>query len=200
MGEANPRITARRFTAGLPRLLGIPLHLGTDLVAIHGTRRVEGVTLRRADGTESTLETDGVIVTGGFTPEATLVRLGSLALDPASGGPVIDQFGRCSDPAFFATGNLLRPVETAGWSWQEGVAAGDALAESLAGRLAPAERLIGVSADHPAIKLVLPQRLALPARLGGMPHLQVRLTRPAPRSEERRAGTACGRPCRTRVW
>src|SRR3546814_3511479 len=81
MVEANPRITARRFTAGLPRLLGIPLHLGTDLVAIHGTRRVEGVTLRRADGTESTLETDGVIVTGGFTPEATLVRLGSLALD-----------------------------------------------------------------------------------------------------------------------
>src|SRR3546814_10936179 len=117
MVEANPRITARRFTAGLPRLLGIPLHLGTDLVAIHGTRRVEGVTLRRADGTESTLETDGVIVTGGFTPDATLDRLGPRALHPASGVPVIDHFGRFPDPAFFATANLSRPVEAAGGCW-----------------------------------------------------------------------------------
>src|SRR3546814_7294688 len=54
------------------------------------------------------------------SPEATLVRMGHLAFDPHSGGPVVDQFGRCSDPAYFAAGNLLRPVETAGWSWREG--------------------------------------------------------------------------------
>lgn len=178
MVEPNPRITARAFAAALPRLLGIPLHLATELVAIHGRPRVEGVTLRRPDGSTFTLETDGVIVTGGFTPEATLARLGPLALDSGSGGPVIDQFGRSSDPACFAAGNLLRPVETAGWSWREGVAAGDVLADSLSGRLAPAERLVRVVADHPAIRLALPQRLALPATAGGMPHLQLRLCRP----------------------
>lgn len=179
MVEANPRITARSFAVALPRLLGVPLHLSTELVAIHGRPRVEGVTLRHADGRSFDLPCDGVIVTGAFTPEASLVRLGPLALDSGSGGPVVDQFGRCSDPAFFAAGNLLRPVETAGWSWQEGVAAGDALADSLAGRLPSAERLVRVVADHPAIKLALPQRLALPTPRGGMMRLQLRLARPA---------------------
>ncbi len=176
MIEPGDRITARRFTRALPRLFGIPLHLGTELAAIHGKGRVEGVTLRGPGGAEQELACDGVIVTGAFTPEATLCRLGHLDLDPGSGGPVIDQFGRCSDPDFFAAGNLLRPVETAGWSWQEGVAAGEVLAESLAGRLPAAERHLEVVADHPAIKLALPQRIALPFRDGALTHLQLRVT------------------------
>jgi thioredoxin reductase len=179
MIEQDARVTARSFAAALPKLFGIPLHLNTTLVAIHGRQRVEAVTLRDADGHERMLEADGVIVTGAFTPEATLVGLGHLDLDATgiggSGGPVIDQFGRCSDPAFFAAGNLLRPVETAGWSWQEGVAAGDRVADSLAGTLPAAERFVSVAADHPAIKLALPQRLALPDASGGMAHIQLRL-------------------------
>src|SRR3546814_11554772 len=107
----------------LPRLFGVPLHLATQLVSIHGQSRVEGVTLRLPDGSTQQIAADGVIVTGAFTPEATLAQLGHLAVDPGSGGPVVDQFGRCSDADFFAAGNLLRPVETAGWSWREGLAA-----------------------------------------------------------------------------
>jgi len=90
MIEANARTTARAFAASLPRLLGVPLHLATALTAIHGRARVEGVTLRRADGSTFDLPCDGVVVTGAFTPEATLARLGTLALNPGSGGPVID--------------------------------------------------------------------------------------------------------------
>ncbi|WP_340115502.1 FAD-dependent oxidoreductase [Pelagibius sp. 7325] len=184
MVEPGARVTARQIAEALPRLFGIPLHLETELAAIHGRERVEGVTLRRADGHEWTVETDGVIVTGAFTPEATLARLSHLALDVTgdggSGGPIVDQFGRCSDPAFFAAGNLLRPVETAGWSWREGVAAGDVLADSLAGRLPHAERFVAVTAGHPAIRLALPQHLALPSSSkgpGGMAHIQLRLAR-----------------------
>ena len=177
MIEAGARVTARSYAEALPRLLGVPLHLNTQLVAIHGGAEVEGVTLRDGRDQERHLDCDGVIVTGGFTPEATLCRLGHLELDAGSGGPVIDQFGRCSDPAFFAAGNLLRPVETAGWSWREGVAAGDVLADSLAGRLPTAERHLTVLAEHPAIKLALPQRLALPLGEAGMTRLQLRLNR-----------------------
>lgn len=179
MVEPEPRVTARSPAALLPKLLGIPLHLGCELVAIHGSPRVEGVTLRQGDGSTRDIEADGVIVTGGFTPEATLARLGHLALDPGSGGPVVDQYGRCSDDGFLAAGNLLRPVETAGWSWREGLAAGEVLAEGLSGRLPPAEGHITVAARHPAIKFVLPQRLARPAGPGGMRHLQLRLARAA---------------------
>ncbi|MEO3428576.1 FAD/NAD(P)-binding oxidoreductase [Pelagibius sp. CAU 1746] len=192
MIEAGERITARSFFQALPLLSGIPLHLGTELLAIHGKRRVEGVTLRGPGGAEQELACDGVIVTGAFTPEATLCRLGHLELDATdkggSGGPVIDQFGRCSDPDFFAAGNLLRPVETAGWSWREGVAAGDVLADSLAGRLPPAERHLKIVADHPAIKLALPQRIALPFTEGALPPLQLRMTRAAAGRLEARDG------------
>lgn len=179
MVEENARITARHFAAMLPRLFGVPLHLATQLVSIHGQSRVEGVTLRLPDGSTQEIAADGVVVTGAFTPEATLAQLGHLAVDPGSGGPVVDQFGRCSDADFFAAGNLLRPVETAGWSWREGLAAGDALAESLAGRLASAERSLAVTRAHPAIKLALPQRIALPAGPGGTDRLQLRLSRAA---------------------
>ena len=68
-------------------------------------------------------------------------------------------------------------METAGWSWREGVAAGDVLADSLAGRLPAAARHLKVVADHPAIKLALPQRLALPLGEAGMTRLQLRLNR-----------------------
>ncbi|MGF1593693.1 MAG: NAD(P)/FAD-dependent oxidoreductase [Kiloniellaceae bacterium] len=176
MVEEGPRITARRFFEGLPRLLGIPLFLGTRLVAIHGDRRVEGVTVERADGTRHEIAADGVIVSGAFTPEATLCRMGHLTIDTASGGPAVDQFGRCSDPAYFAAGNLLRPVETAGWSWREGGAVGDALADSLSGSLPEPERQIAVALESPAIKLAVPQRIALPHRAGTLDHLQLRLT------------------------
>lgn len=177
MIEPGARITARGFAAALPRLLGVPLHLGCELLAVHGSPRVEGVTLRFADGSLREIETDGVIVSGGFTPEATLCRLGHLALDTGSGGPEVDQFGRCSDPGFFAAGNLLRPVETAGWSWREGNAAGAAVVADIIGELPSPERFVRIVPDHPAIKFALPQRVVLPLWSSGMTQLQLRLTR-----------------------
>ena len=189
MIEEGDRVTARRFAAALPRLLGMPLLLGAKLVRIHGGARVEGITLRDKHGAEQEIETDGVIVTGGFTPEATLLRMGHLQVDRGSGGPVVDQFGRCSDPDFFAAGNLLRPVETAGWSWQEGKAAGDAIADSLAGSLPRPQRLIAVEAADPAIKFVLPQRLVPPPAARGMDHFQLRLNRAASGRLTLRAGS-----------
>ncbi|HMB48182.1 MAG TPA: FAD-dependent oxidoreductase [Afifellaceae bacterium] len=186
MVEEADRVTAWRASSALPRLLGIPLLLETELTAICGHERVEAVRLSDRDGGERTLETDGVIVTGRFQPEASLMRMGHLAVDPGSGGPVIDQYGRCSDPDFFAAGNLLRPVETAGWSWREGVCAAEAIAESLAGTLPETETRITIEIDHPAIKLAVPQTVSLPldqsglAGRSGMDHIQLRFARAAP--------------------
>jgi hypothetical protein len=66
-------------------------------------------------------------------------------------------------------------VETAGWSWREGHDAGDRIADSLAGKLAAAERHLSVTAADPAIRLALPQRLALPNAGTAMSHFQLRL-------------------------
>jgi len=173
MIEPNAAPTARWPSSLLPRLLGIPLLLGTDVVAIEGERRVSAVVVRGPEG-ERRIEADGIVVTGGFRPETALLKPSHLALDPGSGGPVVDQYGRCSDPAYFAAGNLLRPVETAGWSFREGAAAGRAIAADLAGTLPTAGHYLAIAPGE-GIKLAVPQRIAPGARDGA---LQVRVARP----------------------
>lgn len=171
--------TVARWPAGLfPKLTGIPLHLQTRLVRINGGETVTSATVEGPDG-QRDIPCDGVLLTGAFTPESGLGRSGHLQMDRGTGGPVVDQFGRCSDPRYYAAGNLLRPVETAGWSWQEGRETGLRVARDLVGTQPPAQRQIHVVTQEPLIRLVMPQRISLPLSPRGMEALQVRFTAPA---------------------
>ena len=176
MVEAGPATVARWPAAWLPRLMGVPLLLNTRLTEIEGADRVGAVLL---DGPEGPwrLEADGVIVSGGFRPEATLVRAGHLALDPGTGGPAVDQFARTSDPAIFAAGNVLRPVETASWSHAEGRRVGRAVARDLAHGLpeGPGE---AIRLEGNALRFVVPQRLVAGDEAPALPALQLRAARP----------------------
>lgn len=172
MIEAGDRVTARWPSALLPRAMGVELLLGTRLVEIIGRERVEAVRVATPKA-EQRIACDGVLFTGAFTPAAELVRQSHLALDDKSGGPIIDQFGRCSDPAFFAAGNLLRPVETGGWCWAEGRRVGETVARDLAGGLPAVPDSVSIVAGDP-IKFAVPQRIA-PGEPGS---LQLRVTRP----------------------
>lgn len=175
MIEAGERICAWRFSSALPRLLGVPVRLRSRVARIYGRDRVEGVQLVHADGGAETLDCDGVVFCGEFVPEASLPRLGHLALDAGSGGPRVDPFGRCSDPAYHATGNLLRAVETAGWCHAEGRRAAACLADSLDGHLPDPAATTSLRPVHPVLKYALPQRL-----VAGLPTtVQLRLARPA---------------------
>jgi thioredoxin reductase len=174
MIEQRPRVTAWSPCALAPRLFGVRLLLATELVEIFGKTQVEGVRLRDVAGMRD-VACDGVILSGRFVPAAELVRASHLHLDPGSGGPTVDQNGRCSDPAYFAAGNLLRAVETAGWSWREGRRIGRVVAQDL---VSPAMPQRQVSIEHDAaVKLVVPQKLALPQQgIGFGEHLQLRVT------------------------
>jgi len=179
MVEPAARVTARWPAPLLPKLLGVPLLLGTELTAIHGRTRVTGVDLMGPDGNTRHIEADGVIVSGGFRPEAALLMAGHLDVDPASGGPDIDQFGRCSDPAYFAAGNLLRAVETAGWSWAEGRRAGQTIAYDLKKGLPEPKVGLRVVLRNDVLKYALPQRIAYsPSSPRSAKTLQFRVTRP----------------------
>ncbi len=176
MVEPGPRSVAWRLATGLPRLLGVAQHFSTDVEAVCGVAQVTGVVL--CCGERSwTVAADGLLVTGGFHPETALLRAAGLALDPRTGGPVVDLFGRCSDPAYFAAGNLLRPVETAGWSWAEGVAIAGSIREALARRLPEPSDAVPLTLSGEALKYALPQRLFSGAT---GPHrvIQLRVTRP----------------------
>lgn len=157
MIEPNASATARWPAALYPRLKGIPLHLKTSIRAIEGRERVERVIVEGPSGI-STIDSDGVILTGKFRPEATLFDGSYLAKDGGTGGPIVDQFGRCSDPAYFASGNLLRPVETAGWSWAEGVAVANSIRAALNGTL-PALSSQPVTLKGDALAWVVPQHV-----------------------------------------
>ena len=176
MVETASRTTAPWPCPLFPRVLGIPLWFDTELVSIEGGEQVEAVVLRQRDR-EMRVAADGVVVSGQFRPESALIRASHLSLDPLAGGPEVDEYGRCSDPTYFAAGNLLRPVETAGWSWAEGRAVADAMVRALAGDLPePATRRLTVTDG--ALKYAMPQRVAGGSH-AALPALQLRVARPA---------------------
>jgi hypothetical protein len=177
MIEPGRRITALSPAVWLARLMGVPIHLHSDIAAIHGRTRVEGVTLSTPDGPID-LPADGVIVSGGFRPDAALLRGTMLEVDPASGGPVIDRWGRLSDPAYFAAGNLLRGVETAGWCWSEGRRVARSILTALEDRL-PQPGGARVTLAHPALRLAVPQVIGAQGDDAAHSRLQIRLDRPA---------------------
>jgi NADPH-dependent 2,4-dienoyl-CoA reductase/sulfur reductase-like enzyme len=177
MIESGPQPVARWPCPLLPRLAGIELIYRARILDVVGKRRVEGVTIETPSG-KRCLGCDGLLITGAFRPAAELVQQSHLALDPGSGGPSVDQFGRCSDPAYFAAGNLLRPIETASWSWAEGDRVGLDVARDLAGMLPKTERTVSVMTTE-AIKFAVPQSLVPSALDGGLGALQLRVIRPA---------------------
>ena len=119
MVEKRSRPTAWRAAAWLPAIQGVRTLMNTEVTCIEGKDRVSGVTLRNDSGREEHISCDGVVFTGKFVSESTLARLGSLEINPVSGIPVVDQFGRCSDPNIFAAGNMLHPADSSGRCWRE---------------------------------------------------------------------------------
>lgn len=120
MVEDEPAPRVGYPAALLPALLGIPVGYRTHIVDILGRGRVEAVVLRDARGGTRTVDCDGVLLTGRFTPESSLARLAGLSIDSTTGGPAIDAAGRTSHPRIYAAGNVRRAVKTAGRCWSEG--------------------------------------------------------------------------------
>lgn len=180
MIEEKERIIARSFNALFPKLLGIPMILGANNLTIQGRDQVEALSYSDKNGTETTIETDGVIISGHFRPESALLLNSHLDIDPKTGGPVVDQYGRTSDEHYFCTGNLLRPVETSAWCWSEGHKMAHILADDLHSAQSPTPKSYAITLDHEALHYVMPQCLSLPAAKDHqrMEHLQVRLSHP----------------------
>lgn len=175
--EPHPHALARAPFSWLPAFAGIPFHRGARIVDILGKDRVEAVKIAK-DGTELTLACDGLLVSGAFTPEASLFLMRDAALNAGSEGPAVDQNGRCRNPLYFAAGNILRAVETGGWAYREGRAIGAALARDLAGDAAGAAP-IPVTHDAP-VKLVVPNLLRRGIGfVDGLDRFQLRFTRRA---------------------
>jgi len=177
MVEEGPRITVRSFMRPYAALKGVPLFTSASNLRIHGHQQVEAISFANRHGVTQTIETDGVIISGQFRPEAALLHASHLEVDAGTGGPVIDQFGRATDPSYFVTGNLLRPVETSGWCWHEAVETATRLARDLRDPIGDVPFVTLKSAD-PVIRFVVPQRLSQTIVEGGMSQMQLRVNEP----------------------
>jgi hypothetical protein len=175
--ERNDRPTAPWPLGLFPKLLRVPTYFRSHITAIAGAPRVSHVDIFSESAGPCRIACDGVVFTGAFLPEASLMQAADLALDRGSHGPCIDQFGRCSDPAYFAAGNLLHPIETAGWCFREGGRIGAAIAEDLSGRLPPPAARIAVCLG-PGITYAAPQAICLGAHQAGLQTFQLRVAEP----------------------
>ena len=116
--KAHPTLAWPLYKAA--QLLGIPLLLNTQIVDITGENRVEAVKVVNQKGEIRKITCDGVLFTGLFTPESALVRASHLKLHYDTCSPVIDNYGRCSDKAYYAAGNLLQPLNMSVNCWRQG--------------------------------------------------------------------------------
>lgn len=179
MIEESDKPIARWPTAMFARINGVPIHYNSRLVTIKGQHRVVAAVVENAQGESLEIACDGVILTGKFTPEASLSACGHLRVDSGTGGPEVDQFGRCSDPAYFAAGNVLRAVETAGWCWNEGRQTARQVVEDLAGRLPAPTNELQIVTRGSMIDYVLPQKISLPDNKLSVENIQLRFSRRA---------------------
>jgi hypothetical protein len=179
MVEENDRIVANLIVQPYLTLKGVPLFTRVKSPKIIGQEKVEAIEFTDASGHLKNIETDGIIVSGRFRPESALLRMSHLEVDPGSGGPVIDQFGQCTDPAYYSTGNLLGPAETSSWCWQEGVKTAKRIAQELSAPEYDISGSIQFKITDQAIAYVVPQRLTLSDRPGGMTQMLVGLCKPA---------------------
>jgi NADPH-dependent 2,4-dienoyl-CoA reductase/sulfur reductase-like enzyme len=156
--EENERITARQPGAWIARLgFGVPVLTNTRLIRIIGRDRVTGIELDRGFGPEQ-MECDGIILTGRFRPETALIAPSHIEIDPGTRGPSIDAYFRCSDHSYFAAGNVLRAVETAGQCWREGKALAAMVVARLENRLPARQPDARVTLQGP-LAYVYPQRI-----------------------------------------
>jgi len=132
MLEKNTSTTVNWPVSYGAKLLGVPLFLSTKIVSIRGHERVESVLVSDNSGTIREIVCDGVLFTGLFTPESSLMRMSHLAMDTNSGMPTVDAHGKCSDPSYYAAGNVLQqPVKVAGTCWKSGKDVAQQIAKDL---------------------------------------------------------------------
>ena len=131
------------------------------------------VTALRPNGVMEVLAPDGA---GVFTARRVLLtgRLSPLAasflhLDPGTGAPAVDQYGRCSDISYFATAKL---AGMAAPDFPNGTMVGDYIADDLSGGLPSLEGRLEILAG-PGIRSVVPQFLAHVAPLRGRLEMRV---------------------------
>ncbi len=126
MIELNHKISTYGFAKLLLIALRIPLRCAANIVKIHGVRHVEAITIEH-HGKFETIECDGIIFTGQFIGEDSLLNYNPLDFSLKS-SIKLDQYGRLDGyPNIFLAGNLIHPGDRGDLCFMEGYQLGQYL-------------------------------------------------------------------------
>ena len=161
---------------------GIPLYLSHTITNIHGSGRVDGVTISKVDekrhpipGTERQLDCDTVLLSVGLIPENELTRKAGIQIDPRTRGAVVYENMETSLPGVFACGNVVHVHDLVDFVTAESQRAGESAAAYVRETPALANRTIAVEAGY-GVSYTVPQRIR-PDRLGPTVELFFRVNR-----------------------
>ncbi|SEM56264.1 Thioredoxin reductase [Syntrophus gentianae] len=161
------------YSSGLPRNIqqclndyGIPLHLATSVIQVHGKERLTGVTVARMDerfkpipGTEAFVPCDTLLLSVGLIPENELSRGASVAIEPRTSGAQVDDTLMTSIPGVFSCGNVLHVHDLADSVSEESALAGQFAVQYLNGEISRPKQSIPILAGD-GVRYVLPQSVS----------------------------------------
>ena len=126
----------------------IPLHLSTTVVRIHGSERIDKVTVAPVDGQFRPkldeawdVECDTLLVSIGLIPDNELARSLGVRLDPVTTGPIVTSRMETSRDGVFACGNTVHIHDLVDWVSQESQLAGAGAGAAALGTRASADNV-----------------------------------------------------------
>ncbi|MGM0665663.1 MAG: NAD(P)/FAD-dependent oxidoreductase [Thermodesulfobacteriota bacterium] len=160
------------YAGGLPRNIqqclndyGIPLHLGSTVIEIHGRERVTGVSVAEVDesrnpvpGTGRLIPCDTLLLSVGLIPENELSAGANVEMAAPTSGACVDEHCMTSIPGVFSCGNVLHVHDLVDHVSEEAALAGGFAVRYLRGGIQPRKSFVPIEAGE-GVAYVLPQRV-----------------------------------------
>ena len=140
----------------------IPLLLSHTVTRLHGKKRLEGVSIAKANGGVPVLDTeryvpcDALLLSVGLIPENELSRGLGIQMDAATGGPAVDSHMQTSIPGVFVCGNAVQVHDLVDFVTKEAQNAGASAALYTQQEL---ETAVCKTRAGSGVRYVVPQRL-----------------------------------------
>ncbi len=144
----------------------IPLYLSHRVAEVRGRGRVQRVRVVRVDerlretGESFWIECDTLLISAGLIPRVKVLRRAGAIMDPATGGPVVNDRLETTLPGVFAAGNSLLINDLVDYAVEQGRTAARGAEEFVRGGGIRTRRWIRVRKGRNV-------RLAVPHMLGG---------------------------------
>jgi len=158
----------------------IPLYLSHKVVEVRGKGRVERVKIVRVDenlreipGSEFWIETDTLIISAGLIPSVKKLKRIGVEIDPATGGPVVNDRFETSVPGIFVAGNALLINDLVDYVAEQGELAAEGAKEFIENGGIESRKWIKVERGQ-NVRLVAPHYLSGERNV----HLYLRVARP----------------------